>query len=435
MEGPFRSLTLGCAITFVFACGTRSGSPESIQYHGHSSNGGSAAASAGSGGGGRGGTAGEATSPGGSAGSPGGSSSGGAAGSAGSAGSGGDGGDGGIGGNPDYPPYGSSGPLTGPPGPRFIGRFSPDSEFAWSGSAVELRFNGSDVSVTLDDWGHDYFEVIVDGVHHVLAVDAGTQTYQLASNLAAGDHEVVLYRRTEGFFGPTKFLGFSVAQSAWLPSHAPAERRVEIVADSTAVGYGVEGKDETCGFDAKTENSYIAYPEVTARTLGAEVRTLGWSGIGVYRDNSGNTSVANRMETRYVRALPTEDDSTWNFSQWIPQAVVVNLGSNDFVTNDPTSAFETAYYSLLANIRSHYPQARIYCAVGSSLFDSEYPRLKPRIQAIVATRQAAGDNVAFLDFGTTNYDDTYGCDWHPSVATHELMASILAARLKQDFGW
>lgn len=332
---------------------------------------------------------------------------------------------------------GAGAPVTriasGPPGPRFIGRFTSDGAFAWSGSAIELRFTGDEVSVTLDDWGHNFFEIVIDGVHDVLEVDAGVNTYLLASGLEPGEHEVLVYRRTEAFFGPSRFLGFSLPESAWLPSYAPAERRIEIIADSTAVGYGVEGPDQYCPFEAETENSYVAYGELVARALGAEVRTLGWSGIGVYRDGDGNPE--NNMRVRYPRALPTEEDSTWDFARWIPHVVVVNLGSNDFVADDPGPEFEEAYLALLAEVRGHYPDARIYCAVGSSIEGSEYPRLKARLEKLVGDRKASGDDVQLLDFGTTDYDDTYACDWHPSAATHQAMADTLLARLAAEFGW
>jgi lysophospholipase L1-like esterase len=327
-------------------------------------------------------------------------------------------------------------PPTGAPGPRFIGRVTDDEDgrnFSWSGSAVELRFTGSDVSVTLDDWGHNFFEVIVDGEHHVMSVGSEEDTYSLASGLGPGEHEVLLYRRTEAFFGPTRFVDFSVPESDWLPSNVPSGRKIEVVADSTATGYGIEGPDEHCGFSADTENHYIAYPAIAARAVNAEVNTIAWSGIGVYRDNSGNTE--NTMGLRYPRALPTDETSTWDFSQFVPQAVVVNLGSNDFVADDPGQEFEDAFEDLLDVIRSHYPDARVYVAVGSSTSGSEYSRLKPRLSAMVASRHAGGDNIAMLDFGTTGDEATYGCDWHPGQATHQLMADILVKALKDDLGW
>jgi lysophospholipase L1-like esterase len=255
----------------------------------------------------------------------------------------------------------------------------------------------------------------------------------LASGLGDGEHEVLVYRRSEAFFGPTRFIGFSVPESDWLPSNVASGRKIEIVADSTATGYGIEGPDQYCGFSGDTENHYIAYPAIAARAVNAEVNTIGWSGIGVYRDNDGNSD--NTMALRYPRALPTDETSTWDFSEFVPQAVVVNLGSNDFVADDPGQVFEDAYLELLDDIRSYYPDARIYCAVGSSVDDSEYPRLKPRLEAMVASRLSAGDNIAMLDFGMTSHDASYGCDWHPSQGTHQLMADTLAKALRHDLGW
>jgi hypothetical protein len=405
---------LGCVL--LIACGGDGPSPAT-----KTAAGGSAGEDSVGGSGGRGGTT--PTPP------PGGTGS---VSNGGEASRGGDGGqknDGGSGGMVGPPP-------TGEPGPRFIGRVTNDPDgrsFAWSGSAVELRFTGTEISVTLDDWGHNFFEVIVDGEHHVMSLGSEEETYLLASGLGPGEHEVLLYRRSEAFFGPTRFVGFSVPESQWLPSNVPSGKKIEVIADSTATGYGIEGPDPYCGFSAETENHYIAYPALAARAVDAEVNTIGWSGIGVYRDNDGHTE--NTMALRYPRALPTDETSTWDFSLFVPQAVVVNLGSNDFVADDPGQEFEDAYEDLLDVIRAHYPDARIYCAVGSSTSGSEYGRLKPRLSAIVASRLAGGDNIAMLDFGTTGDEATYGCDWHPGQATHQLMADILVQALRNDLDW
>ena len=40
-----------------------------------------------------------------------------------------------------------------------------------------------------------------------------------------------------------------------------------------------------------------------------------------------------------------------------------------------------------------------------------------------------------LAFETQNAEDGYGCDWHPSLRTHEIMAEALVAELRDDLGW
>ena len=99
---------------------------------------------------------------------------------------------------------------------------------------------------------------------------------------------------------------------------APA-RRIEVVGDSLSVGAGVEG-DSTCtgGIDAYTDN-YLAYGSIAARAVSADVVTIAYSGIGVYRNygETTPTSASLTMPKRYPYAIP--DTVLWNFALFQPQ--------------------------------------------------------------------------------------------------------------------
>jgi hypothetical protein len=43
--------------------------------------------------------------------------------------------------------------------------------------------------------------------------------------------------------------------------------------------------------------------------------------------------------------------------------------------------------------------------------------------------------MSYLEFPVQVAADGYGCDWHPSAATHAKMATLLTAELKTRLGW
>lgn len=321
------------------------------------------------------------------------------------------------------------------PAVHFVGRHdasNPDAvRFSWPGTGAVIRFDGTGASVRMNDPAQ-FFTVVVDGVvGDRLATTAGERLYELAADLPPGEHTVELYRRTEGAFGPTVFAGIELDGTLLAPP--PVARRIEILGDSITCGYGNEGADQFCNFSAGTENHYLTYGAIAARNLGAELSTVAWSGKGVVY-NYGDDTFEPLPEV-YGRAIPTEASSTWDFA-WQPDVVVINLGTNDFsTTNDPTEqVFVGAYVALLEDIRVRYPAARILCTAAPLLGEPDQTTLANFIDLAVAERANAGDTaVARVDIATPQTG--FGCDWHPSLATHAAMAAELEAVLSEQLGW
>ena len=149
------------------------------------------------------------------------------------------------------------------------------------------------------------------------------------------------------------------------------------------------------------------------------------------------------MDVLYDRTLPSNDGSSWDFSGPAPDAVVINLSTNDFVPGVPDQGtFVDAYAGLLAKIRSKYPRAHLFAAVGPMMSDN-YPEgqnalsnARSYLQAALAKRTQAGDpNVHFVEFPVQTEDNGYGCDYHPSKATHKLMADQLATTVRSTLHW
>lgn len=331
---------------------------------------------------------------------------------------------------------GTGGSAGSGPAVHFVGRVDTsdpeDARFAWSGTGVIARFEGTEVSARLGG-GQEYTVVLDDDVQPKLSATNGLNV--LASGLPAGEHTVELYRRTEASLGVSSFMGFDFGTGTLLsPPVAPA-RQLEFIGDSITCGYGNEGADMNCPFSADTENHYLTYAALTARALDAELSTIAWSGKGVvcnYGDASD--SCENPLPAYYDRTLP-DSPGTWDFSRFQPDAVVVNLGTNDMSTSvDPSQAeFEAGYRAFLEHLRDVYPDAHIFCTNGPMLSGTDLSTLMGYIDNVV---EALGDpKITSFDIAPQDGSDGYGCDWHPSLERHEKVATVVTAELRDKLGW
>jgi hypothetical protein len=346
---------------------------------------------------------------------------------------------------PPKPGEGEAAPLaytvsSSDPRLRYEGRFdlrdAAGPRCAWPASAVTLRFQGTGLNVRLRDSNNDEYQVVVDGQPSaVLVTRGGAHLYGVfhatADSLQQGPHTVTLVKRTEAFFGTTQFLGFQVARGGRLlpPPPRPA-RRLEVIGDSISCGYGNEAKDQHERFTSATENASLSYGAVAARAVGAEYACLAWSGRTMWPKNT--------MGEIYDKALPLDPGSRWDFARWTPDAVVVNLSTNDFSGGTPDrKGWIAGYETFLARVRRSYPRAAIYCTTSPMLAGSPAAVAETYLTQIVADENAAGDkNVKLLVFETQDGGKNgFGADWHPSVKTDAILAGKLAATLAADLGW
>jgi lysophospholipase L1-like esterase len=291
--------------------------------------------------------------------------------------------------------------------------------------------------VRLRDKGGNRFEVALDGRPlSTLVTASGRHSYSIASGLDPGAHELSLHRLTEAMFGETHFLGAILDDDggALLSPPPPRDRRLELVGDSITCGYGADAADAYEPFTAETENHAASYGALTARALEAEAITVAWSGKGVYRNYDGGRRET--MPELYDRILAERRDPRWDFAAWIPAAVIINLGTNDFAPGDPGPAFGDAYHAFLRRLRAQYPSAHLVCTLGPVMSRDQVGRARGYVLPSVEAARAAGDTrLSFLEFPIQDGSLGYGSDWHPSRATHRAMADRLTAELRRLLGW
>lgn len=327
------------------------------------------------------------------------------------------------------------------PVPLFIGRFDTSDpagpKFAWSATTIKANFQGTGISVKMKSSGDNWFNVIIDGVVKtpVNIPSGANSTFTLASGLTNGKHTLEFVKRTECSVGDTQFLGFTVADGTLLAPPVPSSKRIEVIGDSITCGYGNEGKDQYQSFTTKNENAYMAYGSIAARLLGADCITECWSGKGAYRNYGGGGG--DLMPDVYSQILPYSKTPTWDYKAWTPDAVVINICTNDFSTGTPDrTAFSAAYSKFADQIRSQYPNAHIYCAVGPMLNGEGLAAAEYCLTSYVTKKKSAGDTkIHYIEFPVQDQANGLGEDWHPSIKTHQLMANQLSSQIKTDLGW
>ncbi|WP_082488516.1 SGNH/GDSL hydrolase family protein [Duganella sp. Leaf61] len=311
---------------------------------------------------------------------------------------------------------------------------------SWPGTSIEGNFTGSSLAITLDDQhGKNWFNVFIDGKLDkpvIISAAKGGKTYPVATGLPAGPHRFLITKRTEGEEGATVFRGLELADGGKLLAPPPRKaRRIAFFGDSITSGMGNEAPDDGPDHELKDKNNFMAYDAITARALDAEMHVVSQSGIGVM------ISWFPFIMPQFYDQLSAvgNNDSRWDFSQWTPDVVVINLFQNDKWLIDrekrlqpvPTDAQRiAAYKNLVKKIRAEYPRAYIVCALGSMDAVSPGSKWPGYVSSAVAQLRAEQDER--ID---TLFFDYTGFDKHPRVKHHQANAAKLTAFIRQKMGW
>lgn len=86
------------------------------------------------------------------------------------------------------------------------------------------------------------------------------------------------------------------------------------------------------------------YGPLIARAVNADFFVEAWSGKGMVRNyGDPNITSVDPFPKYYPYTLATEWTQKWDFYAWVPDVIVINLGTNDYSTqpHPPQNVFET----------------------------------------------------------------------------------------------
>ena len=230
---------------------------------------------------------------------------------------------------------------------------------------------------------------------------------------------------------------------------APARaHKIEFIGDSITCGYGVDDEDPLHPFRTATEDVTRAYAYKTARALDADYSMFSTSGYGMISGYTGDPDVKmpnQRIPDFYesmgfsydlLPGFPAPMDLTWDFRRFAPDAIVVNLGTNDDSYcqqyKERQQEYADAYVNFLKMIRRHNPGAMLFCVLGL-MGDRLYPWV---CKAAKAYSDETGDlRITTVHLPEQDASVGYVSDYHPLESAHEKAARVLIPAIREAMGW
>jgi len=327
---------------------------------------------------------------------------------------------------------------------EYTGRFDFENplqpKFSFSGSSIRAMFQGTSIKAILSDGGgSNYYNVIVDGVvTKRINIVAASTTYDLASGLSDGIHEIELFKLTESSYGITTFAGFVLDTGKILvPITTTRSHYIEFIGDSITCGSGNEAASTSVSQSNTNQNHYLSYAAITARNFNARNLSVSKSGVGLlisytstsYPDKTLES--ANSMNNYYDRMhWGTSATPTYNFVKK-PDLICVNLGTNDFSMGVNNASFEQAYLNFIDKLQLKSPGVDIIVLLGPMVAGYNYRTFKPIIQRVAVTANAKNKgNVYFFEMSAIATGEVTGAAGHPSVQRHAINAQELTDFIK-----
>lgn len=337
----------------------------------------------------------------------------------------------------------------------------------WSASGLEVNTDATElwVKVRAD---YQFFEPWID----ILIDDSFSQRRMLSP----GVQEIcLLYNMDPGIVRNVKILRDSPAMDRDEHTLLQIESikangtfypiddydlKIEFIGDSLTSGEGLAGPKEEMTWGASCFNILETYAYKTAKTLNAEISILSQSGWGVYCSWQGRTIQSIPQYYHQIcGVVPGEQNrclgamSNWDFKDFQPDFIVVNLGTNDAASfdycgqtdladgfvgpmrktakegmdKDDLKNISNAVYQFLIKLREKNPDAFIiwcYGMMGKSIEDA----IKTEISEYSI---ACNDcKVQYIALPETKPCEL-GCRRHPDIAAHEKVAEILTSQIKK----
>lgn len=315
------------------------------------------------------------------------------------------------------------------------------ASFNYPGTTITTGFEGTSLKAVCRPKTGYFMAQIDNAAPFKVAFNAERDSVvTLATALNNGPHTVRMMYIIEGLFRTPEFRGFVLDKGCQLSNPKPlSERRIEFIGNSITCGYGVESTAFHDPYEDETENHMLTYANIVSDSLQAQHTSISRSGIGAYRNYNGPSNGSpDNMNYQYGFTLFNHPEyGQWNFANYQPQLVCINLGTNDFSTPGyKVPLFEQGYRKLLATVREKYPDAKIVLMSGPMLEENENNLVKTAINKICKDYNRHGDKRIYrFDFTPQTGSLGYGASGHPSKLQHEAMAAELLPFLRQIMNW
>ena len=338
---------------------------------------------------------------------------------------------------------------------KFLGRTHTENDVLWtffSSSGVAFNVDARRLDVTIagdsgtpqrkDNGSLARLAVFVNGerkLDQLIMKQEETFTVFDEANPVKG--EVRIIKISESANSILGIKSISVDQDGTISPANQKSLKIEFIGDSITCGYGVDDEDRNHHFTTSTEDNTKTYAYKTAQALDADYSMVSVSGWGIV---SGYTSAqknpdsvlpkiyekvgftyGNKFNNKQPQSL------TWDFSRFVPDIIVINLGTNDasWTKKDDkkVAEYKQAYVAFLKQIRAKNKDAQIICSLG--IMGGElFPAIEEAVEEYKS--QTGDEKVCSLKFANQSMADGIAADWHPTEKTHAKAANLLVQKIK-----
>lgn len=320
---------------------------------------------------------------------------------------------------------------------RYVGRWIDSANNSktsyWGSQIMEFSFTGKNLRIMLDTPqnqstivafidNRDVVFNVVNGEGNLTPqpLEDGTHTVRI---ITPGNHAGPNATLNEPFV----IKGFRVDKGTAIVQTENSKKLMEIVGDSISDGwYGVT----TLPY---TGEVLLGYNTVNVAFAGITLT----DGIWNYASGDHKTGMA-KQYFKLTNDVTDENAPDWNFTSYQPDAIMINLGTNDFERNESEADFEIAYTDFLTKVREKNPNAVIYAVspFGGFINGTFHHFMEEPIRNAVATRNKAGDQkVVYIDTAgwltAENARDYLVDDLHPGLNAITYLSEKLAAAVRK----
>lgn len=327
---------------------------------------------------------------------------------------------------------------------HYIGRFDntdPNNlRFDWPNSTIQFKFTGTEIDIALKGGTRNYFNLFLNDSLHSVLHHPNDSIIHIKGLKVTGTHNLRIQKRTEGEMGIATFKGIYLPKNERLISSKIASRTIEFIGNSITCGYGTEGASRHNKFHPSTENVNQSYALITSNAFNAECHVIAHSGMGVVRNYGDKNKISvdrSTMPIRFNQVLDTENRMLWDFSLWKPNAVIINLGTNDYSTkpHPDDTVFCKTYELLVKKVQTVYGNIPIFLICGPLIDEPAYTNIKSLADNM--KRSDSQLNIYFIGIpkALLNSTSDLGSDSHPSYQGQLKIAKHIIPIISNVMSW
>lgn len=320
------------------------------------------------------------------------------------------------------------------------------AEFIYTGKKLDITIVGDGASTAGNADNYARVAIYVDKERVIDdMLDEKEKTYTAFESDSEKSVDVQIIKLSECAMSTFGIKPIKLGEGEKIEPAKEKDLKIEFIGDSITCGYGVDDPDKEHHFKTSTEDVTKAYAYKTAQALDADYSMVSISGYGIISGYTDSGKKPEQTIPQYYDKLGFSYNKfadslevaglEWNFDNYKPDIVVINLGTNDmsYAKNEMTQAeFEEGYIEFLKQVRSHNPDSYIFCTYGV-MGNTLIRNIK---NVCDKYSEETGDNkVTFFTLPMQDENKNgIVADWHPSEATHEICAQRAVKTIKETLG-